>query len=212
MFWDNFNALCKSVSKSPNKIAQELSIASGSITEWKKGRIPSQRTLKKLADYFGVTIEYFFVAHNENEEIPGTESVEVVYFPIIGSVKAGYGCEAIEEDTGDIYPIPLYLLKGRTRNDFFVLKVNGDSMFPKLLDGDKVLVLRTPEVDSGHIAVVLYNGDEATIKKISYEPGCNYLDLIPLNPKYEPMRIKDEELNDCRILGQVISLFRDMGF
>ena len=212
MFWTNFFNLCEIKNTNPTNVVKELSIALGSITKWKNGAIPNKSTLKKLADYFGVTIEYFFVAHNESEEIPGTESVEVVYFPIIGSVKAGYGCEAIEEDTGDIYPIPLYLLKGRTRNDFFVLKVNGDSMFPKLLDGDKVLVLRTPDVESGHIAVVLYNGDEATIKKISYEPGCDYLDLIPLNPKYEPMRIKDEELNDCRILGQVISLFRDMGF
>ena len=88
MFWNNFDTLCKSVSKSPNKVAQELSIASGSVTEWKKGRIPSQRTLKKLAEYFGVTIEYFFVKHTDTNQYLSNAPVQEAYNNASDEIKA----------------------------------------------------------------------------------------------------------------------------
>ena len=58
MFWDKFSSLCAEKGRSANAIAKELSISSGCITNWKKGSNPSNSTLKKIADYFGVTAEY----------------------------------------------------------------------------------------------------------------------------------------------------------
>lgn len=58
MFWNIFLELCNKVSKSPNAIAKELSIPSGSITAWKKGSVPQDRTISKIANYFGVPVEY----------------------------------------------------------------------------------------------------------------------------------------------------------
>lgn len=50
--------LCKKNGKAPNSVAAELSIPSGSVTAWKKGTQPRNTTLKKIADYFGVTTQY----------------------------------------------------------------------------------------------------------------------------------------------------------
>lgn len=54
MFFDTFCQLCKNKGVSPNGVAKELSIASGTVSEWKKGRVPQNATLLKIADYFGV--------------------------------------------------------------------------------------------------------------------------------------------------------------
>lgn len=210
MFWDNFVLLCNKKGISPNGACAELGLSSAIATKWKNGTVPRDTTLQKIADYFNVSVD--FLKSKDLADLPGAEKVDVAYYPVIGSVKAGYGGQAIEEDTGEIIPILLDSLRGYSREDFFVLRVKGNSMAPKILNGDKVLVLRTQDVESGCIAVVLYDGDEATVKKISYEPGCDYIDLLPINNKYEPMRIKGEALAECHILGQVVSLYRDMGF
>ena len=58
MFWKNFSNLCVKIGKSPNAVAKELALSSGSITSWKNGAIPRDTTLIKIADYFGVDVSY----------------------------------------------------------------------------------------------------------------------------------------------------------
>ncbi len=79
-------------------------------------------------------------------------------------------------------------------------------MYPQFIDGDLVLVHKQNHVDSGTIAVVLYNGDEATVKKVIYKYGENWLDLVPTNPEYMTKHIENEDLEQCRVIGKVISL------
>lgn len=130
-----------------------------------------------------------------------------VSFPVIGSIAAGYDCEAVEEYTSDIVTVPRQSLRGQSRDAYFALRVKGDSMFPRLEDGDTILVRRCAAVDPGAIAVVLYNGDEATVKKVYMGEG--WIDLIPINPEYPTRRIEGEALAHCRILGQAVTLLRD---
>lgn len=56
---------------------------------------------------------------------------------------------------------------------------------------------------------VLYNGDEATVKKVHYVYGEDWLELIPINPEYETKRIEKHDLENCRVLGKVVKLIRD---
>jgi transcriptional regulator with XRE-family HTH domain len=57
MFWTQFQHLCRREGKSPNGVAKEIGLSSGTVTFWKNGKIPKSDTLKKLADYFGVTVD-----------------------------------------------------------------------------------------------------------------------------------------------------------
>lgn len=67
MFWDNFVLLCDRVGKSPNAVAAEIGFKStGTVTGWKDGKIPYERNLKKIADYFGVTVDYLLNGEKEN--------------------------------------------------------------------------------------------------------------------------------------------------
>ena len=130
--------------------------------------------------------------------------------PVYATVAAGFNKSIVGKDfDGDIQEIPASIIRGYKKDDLFVFEVNGDSMFPKFIEGDRVLVVRQSSVDSGDTAIVCYNGDEdGTIKKVMYEPGCDYVDLIPINAAYNPIRIQGDELENCRIIGKVIYLFR----
>ena len=129
-------------------------------------------------------------------------------YPVIGEVAAGFGSEAIEEETGDYEQIPLEWLRGHRPENFFVLRVKGDSMYPDYQEGDRVLVHRQTSVDSDTVAVIMYDSEMATLKKARYAPSENWMELIPRNPEYNAKRIENEALNQCRVLGEVRRLIR----
>ena len=141
--------------------------------------------------------------------IPYNTDIKLFEFPVIGFISAGYSSCAEENHTGDYEYIPSNELHA-PESEYFVLRVSGDSMYPALLDGDRVLVRRQSSVESGKIAIVLYNSDEATIKKVSYSAGEDWIELIPVNPEYKTKRIEGADLEQCRILGEVIKLLRNM--
>ncbi len=69
MFWTNFSTLCADMNLSPNAVATELKIPSGSITAWRNGATPRTKSLTKIANYFGVTVDYLLTG--EKEKAPG---------------------------------------------------------------------------------------------------------------------------------------------
>ena len=92
------------------------------------------------------------------------------------------------------------------QGEFFALQIKGDSMEPKISDGDVVIVRKQPDVESGEIAIVLVNGDEATIKKVQKFTGG--INLVPSNPVYEVKTFTNEQIEalPVQILGKVVEL------
>lgn len=132
-------------------------------------------------------------------------------FPVIGEIAAGYDKMAIEEWAGEKIDIPNSYLKGYKKEEFFVLRVKGDSMYPLYHDGDKVLILRKATLNaSGDIGAILYNDDCATLKKVEFIKGENWLRLVPINPNVPPTLIEGEQLEHCRIIGIPKLLIRDI--
>lgn len=127
---------------------------------------------------------------------------DVVKLPVLGDVAAGYEHLAVENWEGDNIEIPRSYLKGHPTGDYFVLRVSGDSMYPIYMDGDMVLVLKQKTLNrSGDIGVIRYEGDNATLKKVEYVMGEDWMKLIPINPQYPPMMIENEDLEQCEVLG-----------
>lgn len=122
--------------------------------------------------------------------------------PVLGKVVAGYPIEAVEnildyEEISD---------EMAQQGDFFALQVKGDSMEPRIKEGDVVIVRKQEDVDSGDIAIMLVNGDEATIKKVQkFSGGIN---LIPSNSSYEVITYTNKEVLSLpvRCLGKVVEL------
>ena len=86
-FWKNFLELCNGVVKSPNAIAKEIGIPSGSITAWKNGTVPQTKTVNKIAEYFYVSVGTLLGYEEQKEKTPSNdEDVKVALFGGDGEV------------------------------------------------------------------------------------------------------------------------------
>ena len=225
MFWENLIELCNKNGKKPNPVAKELGISSGAVTSWKNGTIPSTTTLKKLADYFGVTVEYFFVDHTDNtlnlqifasgadnsvlKTMQGhgvIDRPQGVKIPVFGAVAAGIPISAIT-DIEDYEEIPSDMA---ALGEYCALRIKGNSMEPMMLPGDTVIIKVQQDVNDGEIAVVLINGNDATCKKIKKTPEGVL--LISLNPTYEPMFFSNADVLELpvTVFGKVVELRRKL--
>ena len=84
-------------------------------------------------------------------------------------------------------------------------------MYPHYQNNDKVLILKQSTLDhSGEVGAVLYEGECATLKKVEYKEGEDWLKLIPINPEFMPKLIKGSDLEQCRIIGKPTYLIRDL--
>ncbi len=143
-------------------------------------------------------------------ELMGADTQEnTVVFNIIGDISAGYGGVAYEQYGADTIKISSHYLNGLSKDNFFVLRVKGQSMYPAFCDGDLVLIKKCAAVNNGEVAAVIYDDELGTLKKVEYQKQKNTMRLVPINPNYEPVTIKDEELNHCRILGVPRLLIRE---
>lgn len=206
-FYERIQLLCQERKTTLSATVKELGLSTSMVTRWKLGYTPTQKTLLKLAFHFNVTTDYLLGYDVDPKNITPVEGI--ISFEEIGSVKAGFGGTAEEIPTGKKIDLPASMLGGREKSDYFVLRVSGDSMYPTLIDGDNILCERCTSVDSGAIAVVLYNSDEATVKKVRYTYGEDWLELVPINPMYPTKRIEGEDLENCRVLGRVVKLIRN---
>lgn len=203
-----------------NQLSIECGLNNSAMTEWKKGKSkPSEKKLQVIADYFKKPLSYFYEDHTAPQKAVSEPKVseikypdnlipeDVIMFPIIGTIAAGYDGNVSFDPTGDEIPVPKYLLKTHNPDDYFVLHVVGDSMLPAYHNGDKVLIRKTDSVDSGTIAAVGFDTENATLKKVEYIKGENWMKLIPLNPDYPVKEIKDTDLDLCHVYGEVVYKF-----
>ena len=147
----------------------------------------------------------------DDEAHAPTIATEFYTFPILGEVAAGYEHFAEYEDEYENIEIPASWLKGRQMSDYFILRVSGDSMYPTYQDGDLVLVLRQSTMNySGQIGVVVYDDNKATLKRVEYVYGEDWMRLVPINPAYPPVMVTGERLEHCRVLGIAKMVIREI--
>lgn len=162
----------------------------------------NQTKIMAFAKALHTTPAYLMGWDEEREIQSDSQKRKGVKIPVLGHVVAGIPIDAVEEilDYEEISP------EMARQGDFFSLQVKGDSMEPKFSDGDVVIVRKQEDVDSGDIAIVLVNGDEATIKKVQkFDGGIN---LVPSNQSYPVLTYsyKDIEQLPVRMIGKVVEL------
>lgn len=198
------------------ELARLSKVNEGAISQYKKGAYKAtQENLDRLAKTLNVSIAWLMGAdvpmEKEIKYSSPTVTDDVVAFPVIGEIAAGYDQIAVEDWSGDTVEVPKSYLKGRAEEDFMVLKVHGDSMYPLYQDGDTVLILRQSTLDrSGDIGAVIYADECATLKKIEFVYGEDWMRLVPLNPLYKPETIEGEALEHCRVIGIPRLLIREI--
>ena len=175
-------------------LINDLGFNKSAVSTWCNGtRLPRMDKVDALAKYFGIRRSDLIEDKSESKIKPAT-------IPVLGSVPAGIPIEAIQ----DIIDYEEIDAATAAKGEYFALQVKGSSMEPRIREGDIVIVRKQDDVESGEIAIVMVNGDNATIKRLlKYEDGIR---LMPTNPAYEPLYFTNDEILEkpVKVIGKVI--------
>ena len=203
MFADRLREARKAKRYSQTEVSRMLGVTQQAVGKWETGRsTPDPQTVARLAEILDTTADALLGLQQAPATAPAvgrnafsryTESL----VPVVGTVRAGYGALAFEEDYGKEYA------SVKDPQNYFYLVVKGDSMEPRISDGDLALVHRQNTLENGDLGVLVYGSDgEGTLKK--FIQRGNSVILHPFNPDYEELVIKGEELDHLYIAGKVV--------
>lgn len=208
---DRIKALIKKRGLKIKYVCAELGLAETYLSNVKNGkdRMTDER-LYAIADVLGTTYEYLTDQTDDpkpkNKKTPEiTSNADIIstgkniyMIPLFENVSAGFGAYADDHITDYI---PMYFSNPAEANESIFIMVRGDSMYPKIENGDSVLIHKQSSVDSGTIAVVLLDEDEALVKRVVYDK--DWIELHSINPMYPPMRFEGADVLRIRVLGAV---------
>lgn len=186
-------------------IIEKTGINKGALSSYLSGKYePKQNNIHLLAKALSVN-EAWLMGY----DVPMERTVDLstarkkgVTINVLGRVAAGIPIEAVEDiiDTEEISE------DMAATGEFFGLRIHGDSMEPRMSEGDVVIVRKQDDAESGEIVIAMVNGCDATCKRLKkYAEGIM---LLSNNPKYEPMVFSKEEIETkpVRIIGRVVEL------
>lgn len=194
---NNLKEIRKSKNMTQQQVAKLLGIQQQSYARCESVDIKSisPERLMELSRIFGVSLNTLLgIEKNQTEK--GYQ------IPVLGIIPAGIPIEAIE-DIIDYEEIPQAMAK---TGEFFGLKVKGDSMAPRIQNGDVVIVRKQDDCETGDVCVVMVNGFDATLKQVKKD--YNGITLVPFNDEYKPMFYSNKDIQELpvKILGKVVEL------
>lgn len=206
-FARNIKALREDSGLTQVELGKKLETESMTISRWERSEIvrPHPKTVEQLCEYFGVSSGDLL---SENGYYAKTRGVSTIAprpatgsLPIVGAAHAGDPCPAYELDGGTLDCPEEYCREGN-----FFIRINGDSMDRQLVDGTYALIDVHAQVNSGDIALVKVNGDDATVKRVKFMDGIAVLEPDSSNPSHRRRMIdsSDPESPEVRILGKVV--------
>lgn len=204
IFAENLKRLMLRNNINQDDIVRSLGYSSSTVSDWCNAKkYPRVTKMQELADLFGVSLsDLRDEPAQPSPAIPtGFQPMpKMVQLPLVGDIACGTPITAEQNLVGAV-SVPDYW------HADFVLVCHGDSMAPKIHDGDLVAIRCQPEVENGQIAAVRLGG-EATLKKVYRYP--DRMELRPINPDYESTILYGQEINTATIEGRAIGLCRDI--
>ena len=173
----------------------------GFISNMKRDKIGQLAKILRLNPVSLITGDEMPIESN----IQSLDQSKVYNIPVFESVSAGFGAYASDYI---VDYIPIYIKNPADAKDMLCIKVKGDSMYPKIEDGDIVVVRKQSSVDSGSIAVVLIDNEEGLVKKVVYNE--NLIELISINPEYAPKRFEGKDVLRVSVVGLVKQIIKEV--
>lgn len=198
----------KEIGLSAEKVAERLGVSPATIYRYEKGDIEKVPVdiFAELAKILQTTPAYLMGWEEKPEPKkptipPGFEPMpEMDWVPLVGRIACGTPITA-EENVEQMVCVP------SRWHSTFTLTCKGDSMEPRIHDGDLVAIRSQPEVENGEIAAVRI-GEEATLKHVYLHE--NFIELRPENPAFSSIILSREDMNAVVIEGKAVGLCRDI--
>lgn len=190
------------------ELGNMIGVKKAAVQKWESGMVQNlkRNTIKQLSEIFEVSPASFIDDDDpieSNATILPQEKIRMI--PVYESVSAGFGAYA---DNYIIEYMPLFISSDEEAHNTLCIKVQGNSMYPKIENGDSIQVLRQDWCESGQVAVVLIDDDDAVVKKVLYDASS--ITLISFNPEYAPREFRGEDRDRIRILGVVRKVIKDI--
>ena len=186
--------LCENYGITAQQLEKTLGFSNGYIGKLNTSS-PNLRTVQRIAQYFGVSVDFLMTGEDFTDRGRKPQGI-----PLLGVVRAGVPVEC-QENIMDYLPFDM-----PNKEEYFALMVKGNSMEPRMYEGDIVIVHSQPDAENGELVVAKVNGDEACVKKlIKFAHG---IALQSLNPSYPLMQFNEEQIASMpvTILGKVKEL------
>lgn len=198
LFGSNLSRILEDRDISQNEFARMMGVTSATVSNWCRGlKTPRMDKVDKMCQL--LHIRRSDLIEKESETAPNY----AVKIPVLGTVVAGMPISAYQ----DVLGYEEITQDMAQTGEFYALRVKGDSMAPRICDGDTVIVKAQSDVECGDIAVVIVNGDEATVKKVSKsEEGIT---LIANNTAvYTPRFYTNKQIAELPVVisGKVVEL------
>lgn len=206
MFAKNIKYLREMNRMQQGDLARRLNYkSSAAISQWEAGvSRPRAKQLQQLSRMFNVSVDdllYTDLEHKEPGDLPAVDSVRV---NVYSSVHAGVPSLMLD-NAEDWEDIPKAWTTGGRK--YFAVKVKGDCMAPKYLEGDTVIVRADSDCESGSDVIAAIDGDEGILRQL--EKIGTTIVLRPLNPSYQSyVYTGDDSEEPVSILGVVVELRR----
>lgn len=200
------------------EVGNIVGVGKSTVRKWETGMIANMKRdkISKLARALGISSSVL-MEWDDKEKVPPKDPeprdpnkrpacfdvfVDAYAIPLLGRVAAG--CPLYDEGNiiGKVYVSPDL----HDADELYALTVKGDSMIPRIHDGDVLIVKHQDDADSGQLVVVQINGNEGVVKKLQkYRDG---IALVSLNPAYEPMHFSNDEIESLpvRVVGKVLEV------
>jgi repressor LexA len=194
-------------------LSGKIGVVTRTLQRWEKGeQVPDGVSIMKIAKATNVQSNWLLTGEGEKYPTPGRPAnvyslpsairrkVKLVDLPLISAVPAGKVATIFHPDYVDNY----VTVDDVKDPQAFALRVKGDSMSPRVEDGDIVVVSPQREVHNGDVCVVRVDGED-TLKKVKFEG--NYIHLIPLNTDFEPVTVKKRDVD---FVWKVVKLIKEL--
>ena len=193
------------------EVGNAVGVSKSTVKKWEDGYISNMRRDKiselakilKLSPVTLITGEDADDTPQANASLLPSDKIRMI--PIYESVSAGFGAYADNYITGYT---PCYIVNDEEARNTLCITVQGDSMYPKIENGDLVQVLRQDWAENGQIAVVLIDGESGLVKK--FEADKDAITLISINPEYPPKVFEGVERTRVRVLGVVKKIIKSV--
>lgn len=203
---ERIKELRSSLGYSQVEFADKIDVSKQSLYKYENNiitNIPSDK-IEAIAHICKVSPAYImgWVEEKNNVDIDKVSIDSGFTIPVLGRVAAGIPITATEYiiDTEEISQAMA------ADGEYFALQIKGDSMEPKISNGDVVIVRKQSDADDGDLVIALVNGNDAVCKRLKkYEEG---IALLSNNPSYEPMYFSNKEIMEkpVSIIGKVKEL------
>ena len=191
IFADNLNRMLRERNLSQSEVAEAIGVLQQTFNKWcMGGTIPRMGKIEMLCRFFHCNKSDLLEDHESGHHKKKARRV-----PVYGRIAAGLPIEAVQ-DVDDWEEVP-----AEWSGDFLALRVQGDSMTPRICSGDVVIIRRQPTAEDGQIAACYVNGYDATLKRIQH--AGDQIILMANNPAFPPQIYPAK---DVTILGVVVEL------